>query len=297
MKKTRSGYSHTGFTLHLFQKKRGRSYLAFLEKGEGFTLTEMMVVIAISLLIIAAVYSAYSLSRRGYLAGEEIAEVTQNGRVILERISRGIRQAKEIATELPTERVNPPDEIKFQDGHLPLVSEEASAQGGTIQTITLSSTASGEGDYYKDMFIKIIEGTGVGQIRKIDNYNGTTKIAQIGEEWETIPNSTSTYKIESSFYYIHYYRGAENNIWRRIVTYCFSEDSLTCFQPETYIPWDAIPPSGQTLLEVTLESPRTIGEYVTDLEFWGSRVINVFLILQKEDKSIDFKTKIFGRNL
>jgi len=188
---------------------------------KGFTLTEMMVVVAIFLLIIVAVYSTYSLSRRAYLAGEKIAEITQNGRVILERISREIRQAKEIATELPTERVNPSDEIKFQDGHLPLIS----------------------------------------------------------------------------YHYIHYYRDTDNNIWRRIVAYCFSEDSLICVQPETYMPWNAVPPSGQTLLEITLESPRIIGEYVTNLEFWGSRVISIFLTLQEEDKNIDLETKIFGRNL
>lgn len=262
----------------------------------GFTLTEMMVVVAVSFLIIIALYSAYSLSWRGYVAGEEIAEITQNGRVILERMSREIRQAQEITTELPGERVIPPEEIKFQDGHLFSVSEEGTVQAGTLQTVTLNSTASNKNDRYKDMFIKITEGTGVGQIRKIDNYDGTTKTVQLEEEWGTVPDGASTYKIESSFYYIHYYRDVDNNIWRRVITYCFSEDFLICVQPETYVPWNATPPGGQTLLEMVLESPRIIGEYVANLEFWGSRVINIFLTLEKNNRSIDFRTKIFGRN-
>ncbi len=267
----------------------------FLQKG--FTLAEMIIVITIFILIIVVVYSTYVLSRRACLEGEKVAEVVQNGRVILERMSREIRQAREIVTEIPEERVNPSNEIKFQDGHLSLITEENSVQGGSTNTITLTLAASSEDKYYKDMFIKITGGTGVGQIRKISDYEGVTKTAEIEENWDVIPNNTSTYKIDSSFYYVHYYRDESNYIWREISTYCFSEDSLTCLQPEIYVPWDALPQPGQTLLEITLEAPRIIAEYVTNLEFWGSRVINIFLTLEKKNKSIEMETKIFGRNI
>lgn len=263
---------------------------------KGFTLTEMIISVAIFALVLIIVYSSYSLSQRSYLEGENLAELTQNGRVILERISREIRQAKEIATELPQDRTDPPDEIKFHDGHLSLVSEEDTAQAGGVDTITLASGASDENDYYKDMFIKIIGGTGTGQIRKIYSYQGATKTAELISDWTTAPDNSSVYKIDTSFYYINYYLN-NGNIMRKVITHCFSVDSLDCAAPETYVPWDATPPIGQILLGVELEAPQTIGEYLTNLEFWGSGVINIYLTLNKKDKTIDFQTKVFGRNL
>ncbi len=263
---------------------------------KGFTLTEIIIVVAIFSLIIVTVFSIYILNQQAYIEGEIKGEIIQNGRVILERMSREIRQARGIVTQLPEEKINPPSEIKFHDGHLPLVSETNTTQGGSNNTVILASAASSQNDYYKDMFVKIIEGTGVGQVRKIISYDGTTKTANIEGEWETIPNSASTYKIDTSFYYIYYYL-ENNNILRKVVAYCFSSDSSNCVQPETYISWNAVPPSGETLLEITLEQPRAIGEYISNLEFWGSRVINIFLGLEKKNKNTYLEIKIFGRNL
>ena len=263
----------------------------------GLTLIEAIISITILSLILFIVYSSFTLSRRSYIEGENIAEITQNGRVILERLSREIRQAKEIVTELPDDRTAPPAEIKVHDGHLSLVSEQDICQGATLNTIFLAASASEEEDYYENMFIKITEGTGIGQSRKIYAYDGVTKTAQIDRNWETIPDITSTYKIDTSFYYIYYYL-FNNNILRKVITYCFANSgSSICVQPETYVSWDATPPVGQELLELELEPAQIIGEYLTDLEFWGSRIINIALVLQKQEKSIDFQTKIFGRNL
>lgn len=260
---------------------------------KGFTLTEMTVVIAIFSLIIATVYLIFVLNQRVYLAGEEMAEITQNGRVILERMTREIRQAKEIVTKLPKERVSPANEIIFQDGHLSLVSEEGTARGGTSSTITLASTASANDNYYKDMFIEIIGGAGAGQIGKIYKYNGTTQVAEIEGSWDINPGSGSIYKIDTSYYYIRYYRGDNNYILREIFTYCFSEDEETCDSSELYCSWD----TDALLAKIPLEEPKIIGEYVANLEFWGSYTINIFVTLTKNNQEIDLSTKIFGRNL
>jgi len=83
----------------------------------GFTLAEMVIAITVSVLIVVTVSSAYTLSQRTYLGGESAAEITQNGRVILERMSREIRQAKEIVTELSTTSTGATSTIEFQDGH------------------------------------------------------------------------------------------------------------------------------------------------------------------------------------
>lgn len=264
---------------------------------KGFTLTEVIIVLTISLIIIVAVFSAYDLSQKSYIAAERKAEIIQNGRVVLERMSREIRQAKEIVTELPSERISPPSEIKFRDGHIAMVSEESTAQGGSANSIILDSGASNENDYYKDMFIKILGGEGSGQIRKIASYDGTAKIAQVEINWEINPDISSAYKIDTSFYYINYNRDSGGNIWRKVSTYCFSIDTVNCSPPESYVDWSAIPPGGQALLEIVLETPRVIGEYVTNLEFWGDRAINIFLTLEKKNSRVDLQTKVFGRNL
>jgi len=257
----------------------------------GFTLTEVLIVISITVLIIVVICSAFVFNQRAYRDGEMAAEILQNGRVVSERMVREIRQAKEIVTVLPEEKIDPAQEVLFQDGHLPLISETDLAQEGNTSTITLSLSSSDINDYYKDIFIKITGGTGAGQIRKINSYNGQTKVAQLEGSWEIIPVSGSTYKIDSSYYYIHYYRDESNNIWRRIIAYYFFGDS------NTFVPWNAIPPQDQTIQTQILENPRVIGEYVTNLEFWGIRLINISLTLEKQEKQVDFSTKVFGRNL
>ena len=83
----------------------------------GFTLTEMIIAITIFALIVVAVYSVYTLSHQAYREGERAAETIQNGRVVLERISREIRQAKEIVTELSDDEAGATSTILFQDGH------------------------------------------------------------------------------------------------------------------------------------------------------------------------------------
>ena len=67
----------------------------------GLTLTELLVTITIFILITVIIYSTHILSQQSYREGEKAAEITQNGRVVLERVTREIRQAKEIVTELP----------------------------------------------------------------------------------------------------------------------------------------------------------------------------------------------------
>ena len=89
----------------------------------GLTLIEVIISITILSLILLIVYSSLTLSRRSYIEGENIAEITQNGRVILERLSREIRQAKEIVTELPDVLDSEipegaKSEIEFEDGHI-----------------------------------------------------------------------------------------------------------------------------------------------------------------------------------
>jgi len=182
-------------------------------KNKGFTIIELLITIAILMLISGAVYTSFTLSQRAYRESENSAEITQNGRVILERMNREIHQAKEIVGDFPEERADAKNEIVFEDGH-----------------------------------------------------------------------------ISSSYHYIHYFK-TDSTIKREVAGYYFSSDA-----EQNLVPWNAIPPAGQTLSIKTLEEAKIIGEWVSSLEFWGSKIINIALGLEKKDKSIYFETKILGRN-
>lgn len=183
---------------------------------KGFSLPELLITITVLIVALGLVYSTHLLSQKSYREVETLTEITQNGRIIFERMTREIRQAKEIVTELsedePEETVGPAQGIIFEDGHR-----------------------------------------------------------------------------EEPYYYIHYFK-ENTNLKQEIIVYYFSGDS------STYVPWDAAPPEGQTLEQAILEN-RIIGEYITGIKFWGSGVINIFITLEKNNKKINLRTKISGRNI
>ena len=75
--------------------------------------------------------------------------------------------------------------------------DTGTAQAGASTTITLKSSSSSTDDYYNGLYITITGGTGAGQVRIIEDYVGSTKVATVDRAWTTTPNSTSTYSITS----------------------------------------------------------------------------------------------------
>lgn len=71
------------------------------------------------------------------------------------------------------------------------------AQAGGSDTITLDTGAVATDDIYNGSTIKITGGIGSGQIRVISDYVGATKVATVSEAWDTQPDNTSTFSIES----------------------------------------------------------------------------------------------------
>ncbi len=59
----------------------------------GFTLVELMLTMAVSGIIVAAIYSAYMSQQRTYLAQEQVAEMQQNIRAAIDMMTREIRMA------------------------------------------------------------------------------------------------------------------------------------------------------------------------------------------------------------
>jgi len=202
----------------------------------GFTLTEVLVVTIILVLIVVTIFTVHTFSQRGYREGEELAELTQNGRVILERISREIRQTKEIIPLFPDTETNATSNIQFQDGHIPSVYVTSTPVEIGTNTIKLASDSSTSTDFYKDMFLEIISGEGneENKIRKIIAYNGGNQVATLDRAWlDPKPTIASIYKIDSAYYYICYF-ASSTEIYREVIAYYFPSD------PNTYLPWNAI---------------------------------------------------------
>jgi hypothetical protein len=75
------------------------------------------------------------------------------------------------------------------------VLQSGTAQAGTLGTITLASGASATDNIYRGALVKIYSGTGVGQVREINSYTGSTRQASVGRDWATVPDATSQYAV------------------------------------------------------------------------------------------------------
>lgn len=87
----------------------------------GFTLTEIISVLTISVMVMVMVYNIFIISQRTFITGDNFLEISQNARILLDRLTRELRQTPAIATDLPPDQEQvgfpPAAEIMFQDGH------------------------------------------------------------------------------------------------------------------------------------------------------------------------------------
>lgn len=69
------------------------------------------------------------------------------------------------------------------------------AQGGASMSITLDAGASGTSRLYEGLNILIQSGAGSGQVRIVNAYNGTSKVAGVNRPWIVNPDNTSAFVI------------------------------------------------------------------------------------------------------
>lgn len=91
------------------------------DSSAGFTLIEIIISLSLFATLILLVNGMYTLAQSTYNKNSNLAELTQNARVALDRLSRELRQSETIITSLPptdSDPANPPvNQIFFQDGH------------------------------------------------------------------------------------------------------------------------------------------------------------------------------------
>jgi hypothetical protein len=85
------------------------SYLAF-------SLIEVMVAMFIGVLVVEAAYLFFPLGNKIAREGEVLDEITQDARIVLNRLKRELRQSPLIITILPADQDSGVDLIELEDG-------------------------------------------------------------------------------------------------------------------------------------------------------------------------------------
>lgn len=103
------------------------------DKRNGFTLIEVLIVTFMIGLVTASVYSLYNTSQRSSYAQEEVVDVQQNLRIAMDSISRDIRHAGFLTSEIR--------DMNFTDKGF--VGSKAALNGNTIQPINSALNLAG----------------------------------------------------------------------------------------------------------------------------------------------------------
>jgi type II secretory pathway component PulJ len=83
----------------------------------GNSLIESMVVLSLAMLMFIAIWGIYNITQKSYLISTGREELVQNSRIIMDRLTREIRQTDEFVTALPAVNDHSVHEIKFRDAH------------------------------------------------------------------------------------------------------------------------------------------------------------------------------------
>lgn len=76
---------------------------------------------------------------------------------------------------------------------LQTTNQKGKATAGGASTITLASGSSAIEGMFEGWTVEITGGTGIGQVRTISGYVGSTLVATVSVAWKTVPDNTSTY--------------------------------------------------------------------------------------------------------
>ncbi len=176
-----------------------------------------------------------------------------------------------------------------------VTTDSGTAQAGTANTITLKSASNFTSDDQPNgMFIEITAGTGVGQIRDIEDYVGSTKVLTVSPNWDTQPDNTSQYQIRAfKTPVVGEYINALDGFGRARITELISDTVVNAYVEIPFFDTSAIT-SGNWEIEHGYEAawsstrgwPRSVTFHEGRLFFggskglpstiWGSRVSDFF---------------------
>jgi len=86
--------------------------------------------------------------------------------------------------------------LYMQTGRCAAEKNAGAVTGATSHSIDLDGDASDVDGAYAGVTLRIVSGTGMGQLRSIRTYAGSTRTAMFDTAWDIIPDSTSVYGFE-----------------------------------------------------------------------------------------------------
>lgn len=123
-------------------------------------------------------------TKRGYITTAKYTEITNRSLSNTAEWERQLNRAEEYV-----------DLISgfWPKFHLPSTINSPTATSSTIAGSFLSSN---KDDYYNNLRIRVVQGTGSGYEGRITDYNGSTGVATVSGSFSSTPDSTSTIVIE-----------------------------------------------------------------------------------------------------
>lgn len=109
-----------------------------LRNKPAFTLVELLVALVVSSFLVTATIGVFTLFRKSMSLDQSRSDISQNGRIALDRLTRELRQTPGIVTHMPDTpldlSVAQPGEIEFEDGHAnDLTYHRYYVQNGTLK--------------------------------------------------------------------------------------------------------------------------------------------------------------------
>jgi len=158
----------------------------------GYTLVELLVAASASIILITLATGIYVNVNLQVGRGEEEMILAQNGRAVIDRISRDVRQAVNLATVIPFERVDAVDSLEFEDGH------NISADGPTYIEYQLENVQNGIGEITRSRHFYYFEGNeGV----RLPYNSGTEGQSGFNKEIITVDSYTIADDVQSLEFY------------------------------------------------------------------------------------------------
>ena len=159
---------------------------------KGYTLVELLIAASVSLLLVSLATGIYVNVNQQVGQGEEEIILAQNGRAVIDRMSRDIRQAITFATVIPFERVDSVDYLEFEDGH------NISAAGPTYIEYQLTNVVDGIGEVTRSRHYYYFEGN---PAVRLPYNSGTEGTAGFTKEVITVDSYTIAEDVSSLEFY------------------------------------------------------------------------------------------------
>jgi prepilin-type N-terminal cleavage/methylation domain-containing protein len=195
------------------------------DNSQGFTLVELMVAMAVTLILLGALYSLFILSGRSYASQENIAALQQNARASLELIARQLTNlywissldstpdnssitfhyAEDAGTASGGSSNGLADGSKgwaanqWKNARVIILdgtgakSDEGTSTGSNESAILHDTNKSWPANGWQGYAVILLGGAGYGQIRDIAS-NTATRLT-VTPNWTTVPDNTSDYQI------------------------------------------------------------------------------------------------------